>query len=193
MAPPIDAFLSPEGADDPVATPTLIQLFLGFLSIALSGFGGTLVFARHILVEKKRWLSDREFTDTLSLCQFLPGPNICNVSVRVGARFHGVIGSATAFVGLTLVPFLIVVGLGAPYDRFCQVGVVKDVLSGLSPAAAGLTLALGIKMAVAFRRALWAILFITLAFLGIVAAGLPLLAVLALLVPLSVSFAWWRL
>src|SRR5258708_23136533 len=91
--------------------PGLPELFLGFLSIALSGFGGTLVFARRILVERRRWLTDREFTETLSLCQFLPGPNICNMSVRVGARFQGALGSIVALLGLTLVPFLIVVSL----------------------------------------------------------------------------------
>src|SRR3989442_6036116 len=41
------------------------------------------------LVEKRRWLSAEEFTDVLSLCQLLPGPNIVNVAVCVGARYHG--------------------------------------------------------------------------------------------------------
>jgi len=47
-------------------------------------------FARRMLVEERRWLNAEEFTDVLSLCQLLPGPNIVNVAVCVGARFHGV-------------------------------------------------------------------------------------------------------
>ena len=173
--------------------PSLPELFLGFLSIALSGFGGTLVFARHILVERRRWLSDLEFTETLSLCQFLPGPNIVNVSVRVGARFRGPLGSVVAFLGLTLVPFILIVSLGALYDRYGEVALVKDVLSGLSPAAAGLTLALGIKMASPFSRRFWALLIMALGFVGIAIMGWSLVLVLALLAPTSVAIAWRRL
>ncbi|MBI1775396.1 MAG: chromate transporter [Proteobacteria bacterium] len=173
--------------------PTLGELFLGFLSVALSGFGGTLVFARRILVERRRWLTDREFTETLSLCQFLPGPNICNVSIRVGARFRGLGGSIVAFLGLTMVPFLIVIGLGALYDRLGQVEIVKNVLSGLSPAAAGLTVAMGFKMAAAFRRSAVPLVFTALAFVGVAVLGWSLFAVLALLAPPSVVLARWRL
>lgn len=46
--------------------PTLRELFLGFLGIALSGFGGTLAFARRAIVERRRWLTDGEFTETLT-------------------------------------------------------------------------------------------------------------------------------
>src|SRR3954465_2880736 len=104
--------------------PNLPQLFFGFLSIALSGFGGTLVFARHILVEKRGWMTDREFTQSLSLCQFLPGPNICNMSIRGGAQFQGWPGSIACVLGLVLTPFLIVVALGALYDRYGDLALI---------------------------------------------------------------------
>jgi hypothetical protein len=42
---------------DAPAPPSLPQLFLGFLSIGMYGFGGVLPWARRIAVEKKRWLS----------------------------------------------------------------------------------------------------------------------------------------
>jgi len=38
-------------------------------------------FARRMLVEERRWLSAEEFTEILSLCQLLPGPNVVNVAV----------------------------------------------------------------------------------------------------------------
>ena len=46
-------------------------------------------WARRMLVEERRWLTAQEFTDLFGLCNFLPGPNIVNVSVVVGARFDG--------------------------------------------------------------------------------------------------------
>src|SRR4051794_29801895 len=68
---------------------TVAALFLAFLKMGLSGFGGVLPWARRGLVEERGWLTEQEFAETLSLCQFLPGPNIVNVSIHVGARFQG--------------------------------------------------------------------------------------------------------
>src|SRR5579883_667798 len=81
------------------------ELFLGFLSVSLSGFGGVLPWAHRTLVEERRWMREAEFLDMLSLCQFLPGPNIVNVSIYVGSRYHGPLGAAVAFSGLMLAPF----------------------------------------------------------------------------------------
>src|SRR5277367_1483674 len=81
-------------------TPSIRTLFLAFLAVGLSGFGGVLPFARRALVERRGWLSPEDFTETLSLCQTLPGPNVVNLSIVVGARACGWRGSVAAFVGL---------------------------------------------------------------------------------------------
>jgi hypothetical protein len=88
----------PAGMPD-APPPTLPRLFLGFLSVGMYGFGGVLPWARRMIVEQKRWLTAAEFTDMLGLCQFLPGGNIMNVTIALGARFHGVPGAVTAFAG----------------------------------------------------------------------------------------------
>src|SRR3954462_1042420 len=93
------------------------SLFVGFLKVGLSGFGGVLPFARRMLVEERRWLSEEEFTGVLSLSQVLPGPNIVNVSVIVGRKFQGWIGSILATVGLMLMPLVIVLSLAALYAQ----------------------------------------------------------------------------
>src|SRR3954462_1758405 len=64
-----------------------LALFLAFTEIAVSGFGGTLPWSYRVLVETRRWLTDREFMEMLALGQLLPGPNICNVAVMVGWGF----------------------------------------------------------------------------------------------------------
>ncbi|MGH8852058.1 MAG: chromate transporter, partial [Casimicrobiaceae bacterium] len=65
--------------------PSRRGLFLGFLIVGVQGFGGVMPFARRMLVEQRRWLGEREFIEVLSLAQFLPGPNIVNVSIIVGS------------------------------------------------------------------------------------------------------------
>src|SRR6266566_9278588 len=95
---------------------TRSALFLGFLEIGISGFGGVLPWARRVLVERRQWLTPAEFNDALGLGQVLPGPNVGNLSIVVGRRFHGAIGSVLAFSGLMLAPLVIVLALGVFYN-----------------------------------------------------------------------------
>ena len=68
---------------------TLTELFLGFLSIGARSFGGVLPWAHRAMVEERRWLSPADFTETVGLCQVLPGPNIGNLAVLLGGRLRG--------------------------------------------------------------------------------------------------------
>src|SRR5258706_10391059 len=111
---------------------TLTALFLGFLQVALSGFGGVLAQARRMVVEERRWLSEQDFTAMLGLCQFLPGGNIVNLSIQVGARFRGPLGSIVACAGLMLAPIAIVLVLGTLYARFGDTPVVRGAVAGIA-------------------------------------------------------------
>ena len=67
----------------------LAALFTAFLAVSLCGVGGGgVVWARRVAVEKRRWLTDSEFADIVSLCQFMPGPNIVGIAVCVGAKMR---------------------------------------------------------------------------------------------------------
>jgi Chromate transporter len=91
------------GAGEPV---TLAALFVGLLKVSLCGIGGGggIVWARRIAVENHRWISDREFADIVSLCQFMPGPNIVGIAVCLGARMRGAVGAIAALCGFLVVP-----------------------------------------------------------------------------------------
>src|SRR5690349_21684895 len=114
------------------------ELFLAFLEIGLSGFGGVLPWARRILVDRRQWLTDREFIELLGLGQALPGPNIINASVVIGWRMHGAVGSIIAFSGLLLAPLAIVLVLALLYDAFGHLEIIRRIFSGVAAAAAGL-------------------------------------------------------
>lgn len=172
----------------PPAAPGPAELFRAFMGIGLSGFGGVLPWARRALVDERGWLSGDEFAGLLGLCQFLPGPNVVNLSVAVGARFAGARGALAAFAGLMLMPFVLVILLGALYGRYGQFPAVAAAFEGIGSAAAGLILAMGIRMAAGLRGPLFA----ALAFAGIALLHWPLPAVLLVLAPLSVAVAWRR-
>src|SRR5437899_6138714 len=86
-------------------------LFLTFSRITLSGFGGLQFWARRVLVERLRWLTEQEFVDLLTLGQLLPGPNVLNLTVMVGYRFAGWAGAASAVAGLLGWPCLVVIAM----------------------------------------------------------------------------------
>lgn len=172
-----------------VGTPAL---FLGFLKIGLSGFGGVMPFARRMIVDERRWLSELEFLDVLSLSQFLPGPNIVNVSIIIGRRFGGVTGSIAACAGLMLMPLAIVLILATLYAQVARIEAVSGALAGVSASASGLILATALKLARPLRQNSWQVGICVVAFVAIALLRVPLLWLLAVLCPLSVSIAWWR-
>ncbi|MFZ6757926.1 chromate transporter [Undibacterium sp. Ji50W] len=124
-----------------------MRLFFAFSKIALTGFGGVMPFAYRALVEQYRWLSAEEFARYLALSQVLPGPTICNVALMIGKRHAGIAGALAAMAGLIIAPFLLVITLGVAYQRFGQLAMVQDALTGMTAVAAGLVLATAVKMA----------------------------------------------
>lgn len=175
--------------------PTLYALFAGFLTVAMSGFGGVLPFARREFVERRGWLNDRQFAEALALCQFVPGPNIVNMSIILGSRFHGVTGALVAASGLVVAPLIVMMLCGALYARYGDLEVLRGPLAGLAAGAAGLLVAMAVKMALPLVREgkVAPILFALAGFVAVGLFRLPLYWVVLVLAPLSIGWAWWRL
>ncbi len=177
---------------DTTVRPTLSGLFMGFFTVGICGFGGVLPWARWMMVERRRWLTGAEFTDLMSLCQFLPGPNVINVSVAFGARHYGVAGSVVAFAGLMAAPIVIVLCLALVYDRFNEVPWVRDGFLGLAATASGLVLSMALKVAAPLWGRPVAIVIALATFGAIIGPRWPLLTVMAVMAPLSLLLAWRR-
>ena len=170
-------------------TPSCAELARAFCGVGLLGFGGVLPWARRMVVEQRRWLAPSEFNDLLALCQFLPGPNVVNLSVALGARFQGARGALAALFGLLAAPVAIVIALGALYGRYASQPVVHGAFTGLAAAASGLVVANAAKIAWPIRRELRPVLVAAAAFTALAVLRLPLLPTLVVLVPLSVLVA----
>ena len=175
--------------------PSVLEIFRAFSGIAIIGFGGVLPFARHMMVEKRGWLTGKEFSELLAFSQFLPGGNICNMAIVVGQRFHGAVGSLAAITGLMLWPTLIVVALGSLYTRYADSVLLHDALAGMGAGAAGLLLSMVAKMATPlFERGAGVPLgFAIIAFVCVAVFQMPLVPVLLIVAPLSIAAAWWKI
>jgi chromate transporter len=174
--------------------PTLFELFVAFVAVSLSGFGGTLPWAYRMVVEKRRWMTATEFSELFSLCQFLPGANVVNFSVVFGSRTRGLAGALVCFVGLVGPPFGIVLVLGALYARFGDVEALGRILAGMAAAACGLIAATAAKLAEPLlrSRAFWGWGIVLAAILAIGLIRWPLPSVLLALAPVSIALAWWE-
>jgi chromate transporter len=169
---------------------TRFQLFLAFSRITLSSFGGALFWTRRELVERLRWLTDREFVELLTIGQLLPGPNVLNLTVMVGHRLGGLTGAAASVAGYLGWPVLVVIGMGVFYQHYGSVPQVQQALAGMSKVAAGLLLATVIKLAMVLPRHWRPWLFGIMAFSAVGIMRWPLLLVIAALAPCAVFLAW---
>src|SRR5947208_9270741 len=133
------------------ARVTLPALFVTFLKVSLYGFGGPVVWARRFIVEQRHWLSDQDFADLLSLCQFLPGPNVASITVCLGSKLRGPAGAVVALAGFIVIPWSVGFALGALLLHFGSVGPLPGMLRGVSAVGAGLIIATGLRLLMPHR------------------------------------------
>jgi len=146
----------PSAAGGPASTgstpPSLRQLFVGMLQVALSAFGGGLsAWSQRIVVEERRWMSNEEFLTGLTVARLFPGPNQINMAVYVGAFFHGLRGALVALAGMLLLPFTMLMALGLVYFSLHALPAIDRVLAGVVAAAAGMALSMGFKILGQYR------------------------------------------
>ncbi|MGE8131835.1 chromate transporter [Methylobacterium sp. NPDC080182] len=169
--------------------PHLGELFLAFAKISVSALGGALPWARYVLVERRGWLTPDGFTRTLALCQFLPGPNIVNLCIAVGAQLRGPWGACISLLGLVLPAFAIVLGFGELYLRYGHLNGLRGTFAGIAAGAAGLIVAMTVKVArpLLAERPLATLPFMLMAFIAVGLLRWPLVWVLLALAPLSIA------
>ena len=177
--------------DEPLHTPTIRELFVGFLSLGFTSFGGALPLARRAIVEQRRWLTSAEFTDLLGLCQFLPGGNVINLSVALGMRFHGWRGALASILGLIAAPSAVVILLGMIYQHFQNDPHVKHLFAGLAAAAAGLLIQMAWKVSWPLRKSMVLGAVALACFIAIAVLRVPLVLTMAVMTPISI-YATWR-
>jgi chromate transporter len=171
----------------PIARATL---FTAFLKIGLLGFGGVMPWARRVLVEERAWLSDREFAEMIGMCQVLPGPNVVNLSVILGARWQGPVGSLLALTGILFVPVIAVIVLATFYASVAHAPMARTAIAAASAAAAGLIIGTAIRLTVGSRPPLRGIVLAIAVFIAVGVVQLPLLWVLAIAVPAAIAIEW---
>lgn len=170
---------------------TLGELFIGFAQMGLYGFGGVATIARYIIVDKRRWMSEYDYASVLGMGQILPGGNIINMTIMLGDRFQGPIGSIVALAGLMIMPTIILLGLTTVYDAFAANPDVRAATIGAGAAAAGLIIGLGLKMGRNLKLRPLHLAFAAATFICMAILRLPFVGVVLVLTPLCIAATFW--
>ncbi len=133
-------------APAPAAKVTLGRVFLEFLIIGGTSFGGVVPYLRGSLVGKLHWLDDVEFTEMLSICQSLPGLNATNMAILVGERLRGGMGSLMAVLGMCIPGATLMYCVGIFYRAHGDHAWTTAALKGVAAAAVGLLLVTVIQL-----------------------------------------------
>ncbi len=112
----------------------LLSLFICFLKIGAFTFGGGYAMIPLIqkeIVEKKKWMTDKDILEIVAIAESTPGPIAINAATFVGFRTCGFLGAFLATFGVVLPSFVIIVLLSFVIQQFKNLEAVKYAFSGI--------------------------------------------------------------
>jgi chromate transporter len=108
-----------------------------WIKVGLLSFGGPaaqIAVMHRIIVEEKRWVSERRFLHALNYCMLLPGPEAQQLATYLGWLLHRTWGGIVAGSLFVLPGFLSILALSIFYAAFLDTGWVDALFYGLKPA-----------------------------------------------------------
>jgi chromate transporter len=97
-------------------SPRAAELFLSFLRLGATAFGGPAMVAyiRELAI-RRGWVSGEEFAEGVALCQSIPGATAMQSAAFVGLRAAGVRGAIAAYAGFGLPAVILMIAVSAAY------------------------------------------------------------------------------
>jgi len=125
----------------PSATCSLWQLVRYMLGLGTWGFGGPVALVGYMyrdLVEQRRWISESDYKEGLTLAQLMPGPLAAQLAIYLGYVHHRVAGATLAGLAFVLPSFVMVVAIGAAYSAYGGIPWMQAVFYGVGAAVIGI-------------------------------------------------------
>jgi chromate transporter len=109
------------------------KLFLSFLKLGLTAFGGPAMVAhvKELAVKRNQWIDENSFKNGLALCQSIPGATVMQLVAYVGMKVNGIQGALLSYVGFGLPAFLLMLALSAAYAGAHELPKVVSIFNGL--------------------------------------------------------------
>ena len=164
----------------PIVTPSpssreLARAWFDIGTQSVGGGSSTLFLIRRVLVERKRWITLREFSEAWALSQLSPGIHLVALAGLLGRQMAGARGVIVSVAGM-MVPAAIITAIATAFlGQIAQHPLTIAALAGIGPVAGGMTIGLALTLArPVLQRGRLAILDIGViaAAFGILQAGL---------------------
>ena len=132
--------------------PSLIKLFVSFLKLGLTAFGGPAMvkYIKDLSCRKNHWVDPEVFDHGIALVQTIPGATAMQAAAYAGLKARGGAGALVAFTGFALPAFFLMLALAAGYKHAMNIDLVVSCFKGLKvivvAIVANATLGFGKKM-----------------------------------------------
>lgn len=152
-------------------TATLGGLFLSFLKVGITGFGGSLAVITHIrnvVVHQRGWLHEHDFVEALALGQSLPGTVAGNAVTYIGFRLRGWRGACVSLLGFIVPSMFIMIVLAVFYNSFRALPNTEQLFHGFNAAVVALIAVTALRVAKPTLGSPWQRVLMILAFVAVV-------------------------
>jgi len=105
------------------------------------GFGGPVALVGYMhrdLVEQRKWISEADYKEGLTLAQLMPGPLAAQLAIYLGYVHYGITGATLVGIAFVLPSFLMVLALGAAYTAYGGLTWMQAVFYGVGAAVIGI-------------------------------------------------------
>ena len=113
--------------------PTLADLFLLFLRLGATAFGGPAMvpYVGEFVVKRRKWMDPQTFKGGVVLAQSIPGATLMQTVAYVGLQMRGLPGALVSYIAFGLPAFLLMLAFSAVYAAYGSLPRVTSVFSGL--------------------------------------------------------------
>ncbi len=139
-SPPANPIAPPDTAASGVRWGDAIRVWIIIGLLSFGGPAGQIALMHRILVEQRRWITERQFLHALNYCMLLPGPEAMQLATYVGWLLHGLRGGLAAGVLFVLPGFISILALSVVYVLWGESRFILAGLAGLSAAVVAIVI-----------------------------------------------------
>jgi len=128
---------------------TLGQLLGYFLRLGSLGFGGPIALVGYMqrdLVERRKWVSKKDYVEGLALAQLAPGPLAAQLAIYIGWVRAGTFGATLVSLAFIVPSFIMVLALSALYLRYEGLPWMQGAFYGVGAAVIAIIARSAVKL-----------------------------------------------
>ncbi|CUJ29147.1 chromate efflux transporter [Cognatishimia activa] len=171
-------------------SPSFQDLWRVFGRIGLLSFGGPaaqIALMHQELVEKRPWLSEKQFLGALSFCMLLPGPEAMQLATYAGWKLRGTWGGLLAGLLFVIPGALVILALAMLYISYGTLPIVQAGFVGIKAAVVVVVLQALRKVAGKALTSMMGWTLAAIAFVCIYVFQIPFPVIIAV----AAAIGWW--